>query len=94
MNLKERSLKIQSTNTDDFNFGKVQEELLELSLALTQLETKKFTSKPVTKKDIIEEVGDVQRMLWYLIDKFKIKKEVKQRIRNKVSHLEKKKKLC
>ena len=93
MSLKKRSLRVQDQNSAFFNVGKAQEELTELLLVLIQNETKVGTSSEVTEQDIIDEIGDAKRMLWYLEKKYG-KKKVKARIEKKVIKLEKKYKLC
>jgi len=93
MKLKKRSLRVQDQNSALFNVGKAQEELAELSLVLIQNYTKIGTSTEVTEQDVIDEIGDVKRMIWWLESKYGTDK-VKSRIEKKVLKLEKKQKLC
>ena len=93
MSLRKRSLRVQSCNSVFFNMDKVKEELLELSLVLIQLTSKVGTSTEVSEQDVIDEIGDAKRMIWYLEEKYGSDK-VKQRIESKVKRLEKKYKIC
>jgi hypothetical protein len=88
MKLKKRSLAVQKNNTDTFNLSKVKEELTELLLILSQDETRE-----IDPQKIIDEIGDVKRVLWWLEDKYGADK-VTARIKNKLNKLEKKYKVC
>jgi hypothetical protein len=94
--LKERSIAVEMHNglimkdAYDFNYMKAIEELNELSLALVQYKTKKRTSNPLPVQEVIDEIGDAKRKIWYLERIFGVN-NVKRRIESKVSKLEKKK---
>jgi hypothetical protein len=88
--LKKRSLAIDRTNSTQFNILKSIEEANELSLILLHKKTKEHTSNPVDTQKIIDEIGDMQRKLWFLKNHFG-KKLVKQRIKEKIEYLEQKK---
>lgn len=82
--LKERCLHIQSLNTIQFNHLKCIEELNELSLILTQLLTK---PRRVSIQDVIDEIGDAKRMIWYLESLYD-KDDIKTRIETKIKQIE------
>lgn len=87
--LKKQSLTIERKNDNYFNLMKSIEELNELSLALVQSITKSHTSKPISKQEIIDEIGDVKRKIW-LLESIYGKKNVKKRIKNKINQLKNK----
>lgn len=87
--LKKQSLVIDNKNDSNFNLMKSIEELNELSLILTQSITKSHTSKPISKQEIIDEIGDVKRKIW-LLESIYGKKNVKKRIKNKINQLKNK----
>lgn len=90
--LKERSIAVELTNSYEFNHLKVIEELNELSLVLIHVKTKKHTKSPVPLQEVIDEIGDVKRKIWYL-ERIYGKNAIKKRIEEKVSHLELKKRI-
>jgi len=89
VSLKKRQIKISEKNSLDFNLDKAVEELAELILVLTQLRTKQHTRSPILNKEVVDEIGDVKRHLWWLEAHFG-KKRVKHRVKAKINKLEKK----
>lgn len=83
--LRQRSLKVQKNNSFTFNKAKAIEELSELTTELAQTLTKGERDR----QKIIDEIGDAQRMIWWLTKKYG-KKEVKKRILTKIEKIERK----
>lgn len=86
--LKRKVLKLASNNTVSFNERKAIEELAELIQALVQKHTKAHTKNPITTQHIIDEIGDAQRVIWWLTEHYG-KEAVELRIKTKLEQLKK-----
>ena len=89
-NLKQRAIQVSNANSTRFSIEKAKEELLELALVLVQKDTKLNTRKPIDDQEIINEIGDAKRVIWWLEHVYG-KDAVKKRIEEKVKKLEIKK---
>ena len=86
MSFKKKVIDIQNSNNSIFNIDKLIEECLELALVLKQRQTRTAGKKPL-RSEVVSEIADVNRLLWWAEDDFGRGTEVKDNIRAKANRI-------